>query len=1194
MKVKLAAVALCLLASAAGRERPAGPTPSRVDAVFIARKAFYLQSDLPATLNTTAVGLRLHPDDPELLFLRMQAAELQADSATVLDSAIRLCRAQRLHPDARGFIAAGQILELATNSEQFRTVVPQIEHLIAAGSPFANDLRDALVQAAANGVPNLSLLANSHAAGLITDWKLAGPFGKYSYADFDRSFSPELDSLKDSVSAGHPVERVRYADGSLALPDYFSHGGVFYAASTITFQAPVTRILSVDSTGTVQLFIDGKSTIRKDDRFRDGPEVVLSSIRLTAGPHTLLVKFISDALPMRIALLPETAPQRIQVIPTYNDEADDIESPYIAALIAYRRGDYQGAIAQLASVDEHAFAAGDLLLAESWSQISDDSPEALSYLTSAIKLAPASAKVNFLLAQSAKENGRDDEAWQRISQVIAAQPKFASAQRLAFNIANSNRWTVEAIAASDAEIAAAPTCEALTTAHDFYFRHEQFQRAKALESSIEGCAPGSTDYANLLSTSGRHAESAKSAAKLVAENPFSRTARHLLVRELALAGRSAEAHEAAVELAHLAPNSTMFRRMSEKPADSLLFSTDDTDGRSVLAGGDPFYSPFRRNTLPIAHQPTPHKYSGIPAVALADDKVSRLAANGSVSVYVHRVLRVITREGIEKFGEVSIPENAHILELRTLKADGTIAEPEFSQHKDTISMPALSPGDVIDEEYVVYYPDGGIEKHQKDFSFTFGSHDTPVEDARFVSITPESIPVTTRQFAGAPNAFTSLAQGQRVQVWEQRYIPRFDEETSVPARPSRPTVVVYTIPQNGWFDVRDSYRDKLIGATRIGPRTLASLAGLHLENLSAEEKLSRIYAFVSEKISDDRSSLGDDIVASAEETFATSSGNRSIALIALACAAGLDADLLLARDLSSPTPLISDGTFTKPVVRIRFPLTGKLLFLDPQTPGMTLGAIAPKLDRHEALLVPLHVEDESGQPLIAFSSRQTEQSTAAGDLRLHRSGELDARVTITLGSWRTAQMRSTLQTTEPADRAQFFRDIANRIFAGATGVRGEVRNEHNLDAPLQIVLSCRVEHFLDFSALPLSVNQLVPALGLRRMYAASSSRSLPLFVDTPLSELTIFRLTLPPEIQLTHRITNVELHNKFGRYRVSSRIVGANALEITREFEIPVQVISPGQYPDFVTFAARIEDAERERFTLSVNGDPEAVQSSGN
>src|SRR6185369_15589942 len=101
-------------------------------------------------------------------------------------------------------------------------------------------------------------------------------------------------------------------------------------------------------------------------------------------------------------------------------------------------------------------------------------------------------------------------------------------------------------------------------------------------------------------------------------------------------------------------------------------------------------------------------FSGGPAVILLSDKVVMLRHEGPISVYVHRITRPLNKEGISRYGEVTLPRGADLLELRTIKANGEIIEPELAQQRPTISMPALEPGDAIEEEFVQHY--AGLEQ----------------------------------------------------------------------------------------------------------------------------------------------------------------------------------------------------------------------------------------------------------------------------------------------------------------------------------------------------------------------------------------------------------------------------------------------------------------------------------------------------
>src|SRR5204862_4645738 len=94
-----------------------------------------------------------------------------------------------------------------------------------------------------------------------------------------------------------------------------------------------------------------------------------------------------------------------------------------------------------------------------------------------------------------------------------------------------------------------------------------------------------------------------------------------------------------------------------------------------------FYLPFRRDGLKLIQKSAERRFSGGPAVTLLFDKVIRLDESGALSVYVHRITRVLNKDGISRMGEISIPRGADLLELRTIKANGQVIEPELTQRK---------------------------------------------------------------------------------------------------------------------------------------------------------------------------------------------------------------------------------------------------------------------------------------------------------------------------------------------------------------------------------------------------------------------------------------------------------------------------------------------------------------------------------
>jgi tetratricopeptide (TPR) repeat protein len=1173
------------LSSALASESAGEKNPSRVDAAFEARSAFFLRSDLPSTLKFTELGLESNPDDAELLFLKMESSALRANDVDTLDAAVKLCSVQQARPDARGSIAAARILDLSGNTPAFRRILPTVEHLLGENSPFSKSLRGAVVAAGSDGVPGISLLQAAHAAGLITNWRIAGPFGKYSNVDFDRLWAPERDLLQGESSGSLPVEQVQYPDGGLLLPDYFARVGVFYAAAKFDLEGGADRVLRVESPGTLQVFVDGKSALQKDERFQIGKELAAATLHLSAGSHTILLKFVPKALPIRVSILTPEPTRPLIELRTSPDQAGALEAAYINASLSFWRGEQTDAAASLLALKrQHDFAALDFLLAQLWAETGDGSPEFSAYLTSTLQLAPTAAAAEFLLAQEAYDNDRTDEAWQRLSRVTAAEPDFAPAQHLVFQIAEERNWTADAISAIQAELMNHPGCDVIRRAHHFYAAHQQFAKANSLQTESENCVPGSTVYAELLSEAGRHAEAAKIAAKLVKSDPLSRRKRMLLVKEMALGGNTDAAHLAAVELSQLAPNSLQFQQMAA--ASDIVAAVLEEDGDRQrgkdFGSADAFYSPYRKDGAAFVKETAAKQYSGVPAVLLLKETVTQLGADGSLSAYIHRIVRVVTRDGVAKYGEVSLPNNADVLELRTIRPDGNVAEPEFSQHKNTISMPALSPGAVIDEEYVVRYPRSDLNSAADYLSFHFASFDCPILQSRFVALTPQSVQVAAVSLAGAPAAKSEQDHGLRVQVWEQHDVAQYPHESSLPKREILPTVKLYQLSGSGWSEIRDYYRDLLIDAVRIGPRVRATVTNLNLEQLPDSAKLAAIDNYVNFQVRDDSQGWDDGTIASAEDTLAIGEGDRTATAIALARAAGLNADLVLARDVSADVPAISASALNHPLMLVQ--MGSALKLLDLQTTGIALGAVSPRLDMQQDLVVPV-TAGEAGcsdclLPLPASST--VEQSTATGDLRMSASGDLDANVTITLGPWRAAQMRTSLLGVESDERAQFFNQMAGRLFSGATNVSWDVRNERRLDAPLQIVLACHVPHFLKVEVGQVTMDQLVPTLGLRQMYITGSSRHFPLYIDAPLVERTTYRVTLPTNIRVARRIDSVNLRNSFGSYSLTAKEIGGGTFEVTRQFDIPVQVVSPGRYADFAGFANAIDRVERNRFKLAV------------
>ena len=348
--------------------------------------------------------------------------------------------------------------------------------------------------------------------------------------------------------------------------------------------------------------------------------------------------------------------------------------------------------------------------------------------------------------------------------MLSRNSQSEHALELLSRIAVRYDWSSEAKEAFESLIRTHPSCSNLQAASSYFAATTQFVRAAALEPQLQRCAPESLAFANELAVAGRHTEAAKAAAEVARQWPLNREALELEIRERLLSGDPAKAATLAETLAALAPNSESYTRAVAHP--DILPEGNSSNAIAVDIDSE-FYRAFRRDGLRLVQDNAGRKYSGGPAVILLNDKVALLNDDGSGAIYVHRITRVLDRDGIVQYGEVTIPQGAHVLELRTIKADLTLAEPELNQHKATISMPALAAGDSIEQEYIIRFPDSdALEANPEVFEFAFGSFGAPILFSKFVLMAPPDTALGLQLDAPRETA-RSLSGGITARIWER-------------------------------------------------------------------------------------------------------------------------------------------------------------------------------------------------------------------------------------------------------------------------------------------------------------------------------------------------------------------------------------------------------------------------------------------
>ncbi|HEY3768394.1 MAG TPA: DUF3857 and transglutaminase domain-containing protein [Candidatus Angelobacter sp.] len=1189
-------LSLCLSACAGFSQTASTVSPDKAASSLLQK--FLSDFDLPAASENADLRLRHAPNDVAALFVRMETAELQERPELVLNSALRLCNlnaAPEIHE-----LASNRVLQHAANTLAFNAALRRIKAAVAINNDCTFNLRLALVAAATDGA-NLDLDAATHSSGLLTHWQMVGPFGHYNNVDFERHWQPEEDKflqpqysfeqnaaqLKSSAKTSAPPhfdpahavasERFWFRDGMIALPEYFPASGIFYAASEVEVASTARTQIDVLSSGTYEIFIDGKSALLHDSRYTVGASRDSSAVPLKVGHHHILVKFTADAAPLSIAIHPQ-----FQRIAQQRTSLPQPPEEYAQEMIAYFHGDFTTMAHLLAVNGAHDAGYAQYLRALLYSAAEDHSPRSDAAWKAVATAQPSALLARLRSAENAVERGQNDAARPEVMSILAERPQSEMALQLAFSLSRGNQVDAPVLLSRLLELHA--SCARLAEAVKFYNSTAEQDKARRIEQQLSSCAPESLQYARVLSESGRHSAAAAYLQQVVTKNPFHRAARRFLVEQLALDNQLSAAKLQARQLSDMAVNAPNYLRLANDPSAEQDSKSQRASG---FTQGEEFYVPYRRDGIDLVRQSAQRSFSGGPAVVLLSDKVifiqrdarRDIQRDGPVSVYVHRITRPLNKEGISHYGEVSLPRGADLLELRTIKASGEIIEPELAQQKPTISMPALEPGDAIEEEYVMHFAEPN-QIPESAGAHTFGSFAAPILYSRLVLLSPADARIRVREQAGLPQPLVGENNGMVVRIWERNNITQTIAESYLPSVNLLPTVTVTAAEKS-----RDQLRDELIEATRTGLHVDEVAAELHLPSgMTETEKAKRLYRFVTTKID----SMGPDWANSpAEDTLATGQGSRTMVLLALARSAGLKAGLVLAHRVDQRCGKEHDlSCYTEPLVRF-WPANGEPADVDAESDDLPFGAIPPSLESRDALLISLPAEEDKKLEIVSLPARlaneKNEKSVAEGDLSFH-DGDLVADIQVQLGSVRAQEVRSMLRNAGDRERQAFFEQLAMRIFPGATAVTGSAAHENDPEQPLKLSLHCTAPQFINRQSSTIEIDQLAPALGLAALYAKTPERKFPLYIESLFFESTVFHLHLPAGMEVRALPADFAGKGEFGEYALHF-VRLPHQVDIHRDFRVPVQVVSPEKYSAFVNFTSQIDEAERQRISLEMTKD---------
>jgi hypothetical protein len=832
---------------------------------------------------------------------------------------------------------------------------------------------------------------------------------------------------------------------------------------------------------------------------------------------------------------------------------------------------------------------------------------ALADLALALGKDPTLLRARIATASLHRESERYAEAGQELDRAEAGRGEVPVQILLArARLVEAQGNSARALTLARQALAREERCDARTLVFELTLREGGRAEARKLAESLQGCAGGRAALVSLLRESGELAEAERLLALAAAARPSQGGRLEQLADVLFARKQLARSVKALREAAALSPrNPGPLRRLAsvldaagDKPAaeaarlQALALAPGNLELRRQLATsrGESLLPWSQRDGLALARRPPrpPRPGEAQPSAELLLDYGSvQVFADGGAVERVHTVARVLNKRGVARFGEAHVPPDAQVLELRTIKADGRVLEPETIPGKEGISMPGLEPGDAVELDYLRGFAPRGPDLPGFTLDpFFFRDDEIRLADSTYEVRAPDSLGLQVDAHnLGAPPSLLH-AQGETRFSWTAQDVRPLPAEPSAPSE-AETTPWVQAGAGSGEAPLFASMADWVLLRARPSHAldALARAAG----GATPRERAEHIHATIAQAVRG--RSTGNDFSAPAAHVLAQGRGNRLLPLKAALASAGISSHLALVRPFGAdPAPyrFPRADLFTSAVLRVDLPEGA--VWVDPSLRLAPFGQLPPWARGQPAWILPEPGEMPTqvrtpGDPATSGDSATSDAPAAPDGRTLTFSLELSADGSA-VGTGRdehrgfdAASLKDTLERLDQEQRKQAVESMLGRALRSVALDRLETEGEGASGGSVTLVAALHGGLARkDGAALQLP-SSIFPSR-LQRRWAQKAERTLPLLIDQPESSEVVSSLVLPAGMHLSAAPAPVVLEAPFGRYTWEAREEGGK-LRVRETLRLPQQRIAPALYAGFAAFARAVDEAQERELRLA-------------
>jgi cellulose synthase operon protein C len=592
-----------------------------------------------------------------------------------------------------------------------------------------------------------------------------------------------------------------------------------------------------------------------------------------------------------------------------------------------------------------------------------------------------------------------------------------------------------------------------------------------------------------------------------------------------------------------------------------------------LIEGASLLEPYRANGRKVIKEFEAWEKSGKhmdgTAARILDYAATWVHPDGSSEMLEHEILRMQSQEAVGKEAEQQPPAGL-VLNLRVIKPDGSILEPEPVAGKPTLTMPHLEVGDYLEIEHITATAsEGGKGKRYRGPHWFFREADKGYWRSEFVVLTPKDRNVDIEIVGNVPQP----KMAEKGTFVERRW--RVDESPPAPEEPDSPNPREF-LPsvRVGWgINLDDTllrYVDAASEETPLDPR-LRKVARDIVGKIPAQKRDERaraLYRWVGEGLQEANENDG-------RRAIFGRAGSRQAAFMYLVRLLGIPTELALVKS------------------RIAMPAAGKMseveiydnvvARLDTDT-GPRWMVIRDKFAPFG--YVPAELRGQPAIRLVPGTPRDTTPTLGAADgvllegkAMLKEDGSATVEISQSYVGRMAIGLRAVFDRVPESKRGEF---VETRLLAanlpGARLKDLKLENAEDLGAPLVLRIRAEIPQIARRVGNKVVLMALFPVNFAQ--VASLASRQTPLLLASSSHVEVKFEIVAPENLRLPASIPGGELRDGDRSVTVADTASGTS-IHLRRVVDIPAGRIQPGaEYARFVAFTQQADQLLEKEISL--------------